>query len=242
MNKPQSLRHALNKAVPYVRNNPDKLHLFVDNGSLVATGASSMSWEYRYTLNAVIEDFSGDQNLLMAPVLLWLRDNQPDAINNLFNDGNNWQGIVESLTLPKFTRKYEKYRGGGMPGAVDVDLGLDDSALDTEFSIGGTELLLFKQMGKATVDGIQLRFTGSIQRDDTGEVQAVELVVRGRHKEVDSGEWKTGESNTTKVTSTNSYAKLTINGEVLYEVDLINMVEIVDGVDLMEAHRNALGL
>ena len=72
---------------------------------------------------------------------------------NLFNDGNNWQGIVESLTLPKFTRKYEKYRGGGMPGAVDVDLGLDDSALDTEFSIGGTELLLFKQMGKATVDG-----------------------------------------------------------------------------------------
>ena len=34
----------------------------------------------------------------------------------------------------------------------------------------------------------------------------------------------------------------TINGEVLYEVDLINMVEIVDGVDLMEAHRNALGL
>nr|WP_089631736.1 phage major tail tube protein [Escherichia coli] len=162
--------------------------------------------------------------------------------DNLFNDGNNWQGIVESLTLPKFTRKYEKYRGGGMPGAVDVDLGLDDSALDTEFSIGGTELLLFKQMGKATVDGIQLRFTGSIQRDDTGEVQAVELVVRGRHKEVDSGEWKTGESNTTKVTSTNSYAKLTINGEVLYEVDLINMVEIVDGVDLMEAHRNALGL
>ena len=82
MNKPQSLRRALNKAVPYVRNNPDKLHLFVDNGSLVATGTSSMSWEYRYTLNAVIEDFSGDQNLLMAPVLLWLRDNQPDAINN----------------------------------------------------------------------------------------------------------------------------------------------------------------
>lgn len=70
---------------------------------------------------------------------------------NLFNDGNNWQGIVESLTLPKFTRKYEKYRGGGMPGAVDVDLGLDDSALDTEFSIGGTELLLFKQMGKPRI-------------------------------------------------------------------------------------------
>lgn len=82
MNKPQSLRRALNKAVPYVRDNPDKLHLFVDNGSLVATGAGSISWEYRYTLNVVIEDFSGNQNLLMAPVLLWLADNQPDAIHN----------------------------------------------------------------------------------------------------------------------------------------------------------------
>ncbi|HCT9208849.1 TPA: phage tail protein, partial [Klebsiella pneumoniae] len=50
MNKPQSLRLALNKAVAYVRDNPDKLHLFVDNGSVVATGAASLSWEYRYTL------------------------------------------------------------------------------------------------------------------------------------------------------------------------------------------------
>ncbi|MFW0767220.1 phage tail protein [Trabulsiella odontotermitis] len=82
MIKPQSLRHALNKAVPYVRDNPDKLHLFVDAGAVVATGASSGSWEYRYTLNVVVVDFSGNQDLLMAPVLLWLGENQPDAINN----------------------------------------------------------------------------------------------------------------------------------------------------------------
>ncbi|CAM3707534.1 phage major tail tube protein FII [Salmonella bongori] len=68
------------------------------------------------------------------------------------------------------------------------------------------------------------------------------MLCAGRHKEVDSGEWKTGESSSTKVSSINSYAKLTINGEVLYEVDLVNMVEIVGGVDLMEEHRNALGL
>jgi len=161
---------------------------------------------------------------------------------NLFNAGENWQGLVESVTLPKFTRKFEKYRGGGMPGAVDIDMGLDDGALDTEFSIGGTELQLFKQMGAVTADAIQLRFTGSIQTDSTGEVQAVELVIRGRHKEIDSGEWKTGESNSTKVSSTNSYAKLTINGEVVYEVDLMNMIENVGGSDLLEKHRTAIGL
>lgn len=82
MNKPQSLRSALNKSVPYVAENPDRLHLFVDSGQLVATSAVSLSWEYRYTLNVVITDFTGDQNLLMAPVLLWLRENQPDALQN----------------------------------------------------------------------------------------------------------------------------------------------------------------
>ncbi|KJH63365.1 tail protein [Pantoea agglomerans] len=85
MNKPQSLRSALNKSVPYVADNPDRLHLFVDSGQLVATSATSaasLSWEYRYTLNVVITDFTGDQNLLMAPVLLWLRENQPDALQN----------------------------------------------------------------------------------------------------------------------------------------------------------------
>lgn len=82
MNKPQSLRKALNDAVSYVRENPDRLHLFVDNVSLVATSANSVSWEYRYTLNIVITDFTGDQNLLMAPVQFLLRDNQPDALHN----------------------------------------------------------------------------------------------------------------------------------------------------------------
>ena len=48
----------------------------------MATGAASLSWEYRYTLNVVIVDFSGDQGLLMAPVVAWLMENQPDAIHN----------------------------------------------------------------------------------------------------------------------------------------------------------------
>lgn len=82
MNKPQSLREALNKAVEYVRVNPDRLHLFVDSGASVGTAAASVSWEYRYTLNVVITDFTGDQNLLMAAVMYWLRTHQPDALQN----------------------------------------------------------------------------------------------------------------------------------------------------------------
>ncbi|MBJ3480426.1 phage major tail tube protein, partial [Salmonella enterica subsp. enterica serovar Typhimurium] len=155
---------------------------------------------------------------------------------NVFLNGYSYQGVAKSVTLPKLTRKLENYRGAGMNGSAPVDLGLDDDALSMEWSLGGFPDSVIWELYAATgVDAVPIRFAGSYQRDDTGEVQAVELVVRGRHKEVDSGEWKTGESSSTKVSSTNSYAKLTINGEVLYEVDLVNMVEIVGGVDLMEA-------
>ncbi|MCU5773074.1 phage tail protein [Erwiniaceae bacterium BAC15a-03b] len=82
MNKPESLRKALTEGVQHLRDNPETLHLFVDEGALVATLAPSISWEYRYTLNVVVTDFAGDQNLLMAPVLFWLRDNQPDMMAN----------------------------------------------------------------------------------------------------------------------------------------------------------------
>ena len=61
------------------------------------------------------------------------------------------------MTLPKFTRKYEKYRGGGMPGAVDVDLGLDDSALDTEFSIGVLNCCCLSRWCKTTVERHPMR-------------------------------------------------------------------------------------
>ncbi|MBS9432199.1 phage major tail tube protein [Photorhabdus hainanensis] len=161
---------------------------------------------------------------------------------NLFNDGNNYIGVVEEMTLPKLSRKLEAYRGGGMNGTASVDLGLDDGALDAEFSLGGVESQLYRQWGIEKVDGVSLRFNGSFQRDDTGEVIAVEVVMRGRFSEFDHGSYKQGDNSQTKVSAKNTYFKLTWGGEVLIEIDTVNMVEIVGGVDRLDAHRRAIGL
>ncbi|KAA8725502.1 MAG: phage major tail tube protein [Ewingella americana] len=159
---------------------------------------------------------------------------------NLFNDGNSYLGVVSSLTLPKLTRKLENYRGGGMSGSVSVDFGLDDDALALEWTIGGMDELVLQQWG-STAD-IPLRFAGSFQRDDTGDISAVEVVMRGRHKEFDFGEYKQGEDTETKISTQCTYFKLTIDGKELIEVDTVNMVEIVNGVDRLAEHRSALGL
>ncbi|QII37356.1 phage major tail tube protein [Rouxiella badensis] len=161
---------------------------------------------------------------------------------NLFNDANSYQGVVSSITLPKLTRKLENYRGGGMNGSAASDLGLDDDALSVEWSMGGIDELVLTQWGSAQVAGVPLRFAGSYQRDDTGETTAVEIVLRGRHKEIDMGDAKQGEDTETKISTMCSYYKLTIGGKELIEIDTINLIEKVNGVDMLAEHRKNIGL
>ena len=162
---------------------------------------------------------------------------------NLFNDGLSYMGVVQSVTLPKLTRKLENYRGGGMNGAAPVDLGLDDDALTVEWSLGGLpDETLWAQYAAANSAAVPLRFAGSFQRDDTGDVSAVEIGLRGRHKEIDLGDMKQGENTESKISTQCTYYKLTIDGKTLIEIDTVNMVEIVNGKDMLEQHRRNLGL
>lgn len=159
---------------------------------------------------------------------------------NLFNDGESYVGQVAELTLPKLTRSTEDYRGGGMSGPVKIDNGQD--AIEFEWKLGGLVRSVLDQYGITRHDGVQLRFAGAYQRDGTGDVDAVEVVVRGRHSEIDFGDAKAGDDTELTVTTQCSYYKLTINGSVAIEIDLINMIERVNGIDRLAEQRRAIGL
>lgn len=161
---------------------------------------------------------------------------------NLFNDANSYLGVAKSATPPPLSRKMEGYRGGGMNGPVKADLGWSDDGIQFEWTLGGLDLIVLKQFGAVKADGVALRWVGAYQQDDTGEVVAVEMVVRGRHETIDMGEAAPGEDTEHKITTTCSYYKLVVNGEVIIEVDLLNFIEIIDGVDMLEAQRKALGI
>ncbi len=161
---------------------------------------------------------------------------------NLFADGESWVGLVEEFTPAKLSKKFEKYRGGGMAGAVDIDMGYDDDALATEFTLGGYERKLLAKHSAAKHNAILLRFAGSFQRDDTGEIDAVEIVIRGRSKELDRGHVQVGDTSTSTFSRPYTYSQEVVNGETIIEIDTVNMIEIIEGVDMMAEHRAALGL
>jgi len=159
---------------------------------------------------------------------------------NLFGDGESFLGQVLEVTLPTLTRKMEGIRSGGMSGEVDHDFGMEK--IELEHKYGGLMRSIFRQFGVTRHDGVQLRFAGAYQRDDTGAVDAVEIVVRGRHSEISPGNAKAGDDTEFTVKTSCSYYKLTINGAVEVEIDFVNMVENVGGVDRLAEQRRAIGI
>lgn len=161
---------------------------------------------------------------------------------NLFNDAESLMGVVSEVTLPKLGRQFEKFRGGGMNGAVNVDLGMSEDSIELEWKCGGLNLTSIRQFGVTSASGVLIRFAGAYQQDDTGEVSAVEVVIRGRHEEIDFGTQKPGDDTEQTIKTAWTYYKLTVNGNVEIEIDILGMKEIVNGTDRLEAQRKACGL
>lgn len=158
---------------------------------------------------------------------------------NVFNDGNSYLGLCTELSLPKLTRKMDEFTAAGV-GPVKIDIGAD--MMEIEHTYGGVMPDILAQYGAIKIDAVMLRFAGAYQRDDTGDVDAVEIVVRGRHEEIDQGSTKKGSVSEHKVKSALTYYKQSINGKTLIEIDMLNKIFIVNGVDIYAAQRKAMGM
>lgn len=158
---------------------------------------------------------------------------------NLLVDGQKYLGQVTEVTQPKLAMKSEEYRAGGQIAPVDINHGLEK--LEAEFKMGGYMVELMKKFG-ASINGVPLRFMGAYEQDDTGEVTNIELVMQGRFSEIDSGNAKTGDDTEQNYKVPLTYYKIIENGKDIIEIDALNAVFIVDGVDRLAEHRAAIGL
>ena len=158
---------------------------------------------------------------------------------NIFANGDNYVGIAGEIALPKIAEKVETWRGAGMLAEVDIGMGLEKLEMETKF--GGLVVGVLKQFAAVRIDDTMLRFNGAYQEDVDGGVSAAELVVRGKHIEIDPGTAKTGDNTEWTVKSTLTYLRWTVNGEVIVEIDVINCILMIDGVDRMAQIRAAIG-
>jgi P2 family phage contractile tail tube protein len=166
----------------------------------------------------------------------------PQNLKNfaLFIDGRGYAGKAPEVSLPKLTRKTREYNAGGMAGPVELDMGLEK--LELNFTLEEFNQDVLKLWGVSNLQQVALRLTGTVNDDSSDEHKPVEVVVRGRWKEVDFGSWKKGDAASMKVMVNAAYYRLSVDSEELIEIDMINMIEKVGGIDRLESQRANLGI
>lgn len=163
----------------------------------------------------------------------------PRVLKNFtaYIDGRGYIGRIESCKLPDLQVNAAEYRGGGMDASVDLDMGMNK--LEVQLVLAEYDPNAVKLFGLFAADTpVVLR--GAIQRQ--GEV-AVPVVLRmqGGVKQIGRDDWETGKnSKMTLTVSCNIYQEI-IAGETVIDIDVLNFIRIIGGIDQLASVRAALG-
>ncbi len=156
-------------------------------------------------------------------------------------DGVGYAGRADITQFPKLARKMEEYQTGGMSGPIEIDLGSEKLEMEVELTDFDADLM--RQFGAFGVAGIGFRLNGSLECDDDDCTNsAVEILARGRLREVDQGGYSPGEMAKTKYSIALSAFKYTVDNQIIIEIDNANYIFVVNGKDILEHRRKNLKL
>ena len=80
MRKIDSLRAAIAAALPELATSPDRLRMWIEQGSARSVQTASEGFAFGFRLNILVVELAGDLALLALPVFRWLRANQPELL------------------------------------------------------------------------------------------------------------------------------------------------------------------
>ena len=160
---------------------------------------------------------------------------------NLFVDGKGHAGKVDELTLPTLKRKTVEHQAGGMPAPVAIDMGMEK--LEAGFTLQDFDPQILALFGLFSEDGTSVRFKGSLANNDgSGTEIPVEVAMRGHFSQVDMGTWKAAEAAPIKIDVAVIYYKYQQGGHDIIEIDPLNHVEKINGIDRLASRRANLGI
>lgn len=158
---------------------------------------------------------------------------------NMFIEGRGYVGQGVDFTPPKLTLKMDEFRAGGMDAPIELDMGMEK--LEASGTLKGFDREILGLMGLASGESTRLVVRGALE-DFDGTVRPVVYTMAGRFKEQDHGTMKAGEANELKFNFACVYYRYEHDSTVVHEIDIQNMTRVVNGVDQLQAKRQALGL
>lgn len=159
---------------------------------------------------------------------------------NVFVDGDSYAGCAKTIELPELVKKTEEYRGAGMIGDIALDMGFEK--LEMTITYTGVDHRHFTQLAKCSVNDLPIRFIGAYERQDTCQHVTREIYMRGSLQSLPLGEMELGSLNEQELTYSLTYIKVTDDGVNFLELDLVNGICVIAGVDKTAEINGLLGL
>lgn len=166
----------------------------------------------------------------------------PDKLNNfnVYQGSSKLIGISGEVTMPKFESLTDTINGAGIAGEIEspVEGSFGSQEIEIPFSNLSEDFFAYA----ASDDATTLR--GSMEVLDTGaQLKSnvpVVVTVKGPVKGIDPGVLKKGGKGEPKVTREITYIKILINGTNCLELDKLNMIYKIYGVDKLAAVRSQI--
>lgn len=161
---------------------------------------------------------------------------------NIYVNGTNFLGRAEEVKLPEVNHMVSEHRALGMVGKVEMFSGIDKMEASIKWNSFYADVLRAAANPTVPVE-IQVRasieeYTGNVRTAETAAV----AYITGQFKNVPTGMFKQHDNVELESKLTVWAIKLEIGGVAIYEVDVLNNIYKVDGVDLLENYRSNLGI
>lgn len=160
---------------------------------------------------------------------------------NVYIDGTSFLGRAEEVTLPQIKHLMAEHKGLGLVGKAEFFSGIDK--LESKIKWASLYSEVMKKAADPTKT-VQLQVRGSLETyTGQGRTQEVAVVVAltasfkdfplGGHKQHDNAEYETNLSV--------YYAKMTIDSEEIFEIDVLENIYKVAGTDILENYKKNIG-
>ena len=164
----------------------------------------------------------------------------PEKINdaNCYLDGNKMIGVAASVTLPEINMKTSTTSGMGINGEIDSPTIGQFESMEQEVQFNTLYSSAADMLSPLNTVNLTFRAAQQVY-DKTGgyNFKGLRVVEMGRVKKFNPGKIEKSESMEATVTLELTYILIENDGQKLVEIDKLNGVYIVNGVDMLAEVR-----
>lgn len=158
---------------------------------------------------------------------------------NFFLNGNSFAGQLVNVEPPKLTLTTEEFRAGGMNGPVELTTGHEALVFAAEIINFSAPVFQMFSLAEGANFSAHVR---AAAEDWNGKITPIRWEMRGKIKELDPQTITPGTSAKMKISMALDYYRLLHDNREIIEIDVMNMTQMINGVDVLYGVASALGI